>query len=95
MNIFYLQPILQRASRFSVMRDLNEFGNRESNPLKRHRSVDGIKKKKNAPYYTKYNEIQSQYVSETDEELISDEDDQKSKRKKLKFFPWLSFLTCE
>lgn len=55
------------------MRDLNEFGNSHG---KRPRSTDGIKKKKQFPFPRQYhNIIQSQYVSETEEELYSDEDD--------------------
>ena len=88
------QPTLQRASRFSVMRDLNEFGNRESTSGKRPRSMDGIKRKKLFPFHNKYHHIiQSQYVSETEEELYSDEDDVQYNKKSKKQIFSLGYLS--
>jgi hypothetical protein len=62
--------------------DHNEFG-RQGN---RHRSLDGAKKTKQLAI-KKYDYTQSQYVSETEEELYSDEDDKRNKnKKKIKVF---------
>jgi hypothetical protein len=65
------------------MMDHNEFG-RQGN---RHRSLDGAKKTKQLAAIKKYDYTQSQYVSETEEELYSDEDDKRNKnKKKIKVF---------
>jgi len=48
----------QRQSRFSIMRDMNEFG-KFGGSSKRHNSFDGIKR--NKIISKQYNEIQSQY----------------------------------
>lgn len=69
----------KRSSRFSVMMDHNEFGKQGN----RHRSLDGVRKKKQL-VIKKYDYTQSQYVSETEEELYSDEDDKN--KKKIKVF---------
>lgn len=70
------------------MRDMNEFG--KYGAPKRHNSLDGIKKTRLIS--KQYNEIQSQYgiltftnyaVSETEEELLSDEEDKHNRRKKV------------
>jgi hypothetical protein len=53
----------QRSSRFSVMMDHNEFGKQGG----RHRSFDGVRRRKQLVRTYNYN-IQSQYVSETEEE---------------------------
>lgn len=45
--ISFLQPIWKRQSRFSVMRDMNEFG--KFGEKKRHNSLDGLKKRKFIP----------------------------------------------
>jgi hypothetical protein len=72
----------KRSSRFSVMMDHNEFGRNN-----RHRSLDGGKKTKQLVVAKKYDYTQSQYVSETEEELYSDEDDKRNKnKKKIKVF---------
>ena len=67
------------------MMDHNEFGK----PGGRHRSIDFIKRKhklvsNNKNNYRQY--IQSQYVSETEEELYSDEDDKRNPKKKKQIF---------
>jgi hypothetical protein len=62
--------------------DHKEFG-RQGN---RHRSLDDAKKTKQLAI-KKYDYTQSQYVSETEEELYSDEDDKRNKnKKKIKVF---------
>jgi len=79
----FVQVKYKRSSRFSVMMDHNEFG-RQGN---RHRSLDGAKKTKQLAAIKKYDYTQSQYVSETEEELYSDEDDKRNKnKKKIKVF---------
>lgn len=54
------EPTWKRQSRFSVMRDHNEFG--KFGEKKRHNSLDGLKKRKFIPAnHSKSNAFQSQY----------------------------------
>lgn len=67
---------------------MNEFG-RFGGP-KRHNSLDGLKRNRYG-VVRRYQDTQSQYVSETEEDLYSDESDKK-KRKKSKVSQFSTFL---